>query len=158
MQSLFHQVLLKTLRVNFVKITNIEKKVYSKKDKKENVVRFLGLAEEILHLDETNDNLTDEIRDLGQKLDLNVDIDEYSGPMGAALTNEELLESEKVIEVEQNEPIEIDNEKTIEALELIHKGMQLLREADPNITRRVDAQVAVQTAIFPYQTLLGNQK
>ena len=152
-------MLLKTLRVNFVKITNIEKKVYSKKDKKENVVRFLGLAEEILHLDETNDNLTDEIRDLGQKLDLNVDIDEYSGPMGAALTNEELLESEReVIEVDQTEPIGIDNEKTIEALELIHKGMQLLREADPNITRRVDAQVAVQTAIFPYQTLLGNQK
>ena len=107
----------------------------------------------------TNDNLTDEIRDLGQKLDLNVDIDEYSGPMGAALTNEELLESEReVIEVDQTEPIGIDNEKTIEALELIHKGMQLLREADPNITRRVDAQVAVQTAIFPYQTLLEKQK
>ena len=124
---------------------------------------FLGPAQEVLHLDAADDNLTDEIRDMGQKLELNVDIDEYCGPMGAALTNEELLELEKeVIEeepIEPIEPIEIDNEKTIEALELIHKAMELLREADPNVTRMYGAQVAVETAIFPYQKLLlKNQK
>ena len=116
---------------------------------------------------DANESLTGEIIDLGQKVDLNVNkenIEEFSAPLGSALTIEELLEAEQSPENETMEVVEddlqdeavdeIDTEKAAEAVQLVNRAMELFRDSDPDVTRRVSVHVALQAAIMPYQLLV----
>lgn len=110
--------------------------------------------------------ITSEIVNLGQKLDMN-DLDENFvneaiEPMGVALSNDELLEMEKEnatqnSDDEDEEEIEpkLNITNVSKGVDLIKQGLELIRENDPATDRRIPIILGIENIIKPYETIIA---
>ena len=117
--------------------------------------------------DDFNENVTQEIISIGSNLQLqNIDkdsVNDFIGPMGSALTDEELIEMENMSQVEESddEDTEADPEtesiqipKITEAIDLVKQAIEIFKEFDPVDKRRVGVTLSLDSAIKPYENML----
>ena len=114
--------------------------------------------------DPIQDKVTTEIVELAKNLDMK-DLDENQvkdliGPMGSALSDQDLLDIEYDIEnSEQNEgngdSCDAPLDKVSEAMELVKKAVEILRENDPKKDRQLLVTYNLETALKPYEDLIS---